>query len=130
MLAVQSSFVTDARAKSTIVNAIADGATENSTFYLDNAVNKMLRSVVKKLRDTLTKYANVSILNISGLIPEFVYYTRCAEFIGNLMEKGCVFCEPQPTDGNSTIIKNFYNIRLAANMENVSEIVNKTPVFS
>lgn len=28
---MQSSFVTDARAKSTIVNAIADGATENST---------------------------------------------------------------------------------------------------
>ena len=129
LLAVQSSFVTDARAKSTIVNAIADGATENSTFYLDNAVNKMLRSVVKKLRDTLTKYANVAILNISGLIPEFVYYTRCAEFIGNLMEKGCVFCEPQPTDGNSTLIKNFYNIRLAANMENIGEIVKNDFIF-
>ena len=55
LLAVQSSFATDARAKSTIVNAMADGAMENSTFYLDTVVNKMLSSLVKKLRDTLTK---------------------------------------------------------------------------
>lgn len=41
LLAVQSSFATDARAKSTIVNAMADGAMENSTFYLDTVVNKM-----------------------------------------------------------------------------------------
>ena len=125
LLAVQSSFATDARAKSTIVNAMADGAMENSTFYLDTAVNKMLSSLVKKLRDTLTKYANVAIVNISGLVPEFIYYIRCAEFIGGLMEKGCVFSEAQPvTEGETSMqAKGFYNLKLAMNMENVSEIV-------
>ena len=125
LLAVQSSFATDARAKSTIVNAMADGATANSTFYLDTVVNKMLSSLVKKLRDTLTKYANVAIVNISGLIPEFIYYIRCAEFIGGLMEKGCVFSEAQPvTEGETSMqAKGFYNLKLAMNMENVSVIV-------
>lgn len=124
LLAVQSSFATDARAKSTIVNAMADGAMENSTFYLDTVVNKMLSFLVKKLRDTLTKYANVAIVNISGLVPEFIYYIRCAEFIGGLTEKGCIFSEAQPvTEGETSMqAKGFYNLKLV-NMENVSEIV-------
>ena len=125
LLAVQSSFATDARAKSTIVNAMADGAMENSTFYLDTAVNKMLSSLVKKLRDTLTKYANVAIVNISELVPEFMYYIRCAEFIGGLTEKGCIFSEAQPVaEGETSMLaKGFYNLKLAMNMGNVSEIV-------
>ncbi|MBP0973781.1 MAG: DNA mismatch repair protein [Oscillospiraceae bacterium] len=131
LLAVQSSFATDARAKSTIVNAMADGAMENTTFYLDNAVNKMLGSLVKKLRDTLTKYANVAIVNISGLVPEFVYYIRCAEFIGGLMEKGCVFCEAQPEAASGTSMEacGFYNLKLAMNREHVSEIVPNDLTF-
>ena len=125
LLAVQSSFATDARAKSTIVNAMADGAAANSTFYLDTVVNKMLSSLVKKLRDTLTKYANVAIVNISGLVPEFIYYIRCAEFIGRLMEKGCVFSQAQSLAEGSTSAeaKGFYNLKLAMNMDNVSDIV-------
>ena len=131
LLAVQSSFATDARAKSTIVNAMADGAMENSTFYLDTVVNKMLSSLVKKLRDILTKYANVAIVSISGLVPEFIYYIRCAEFIGGLMEKGCVFSEAQPvTEGETSMqAKGFYNLKLAMNMENVSEIVSNDLCF-
>lgn len=125
LLAVQSSFASDARTKSTIVNAIADGAMENATFYLDTVVNKMLGSLVKKLRDTLTKYANVAIVNISGLVPEFVYYIRCAELIGSLMEKGCTFCEAQPVAAGESSMeaKGFYNLKLAMKLENISEIV-------
>ena len=130
LLAVQSSFATDARTKSTIVNAMADGATANSTFYLDSVVNKMLSSLVKKLRDTLTKYANVAIMSVSGLVPEFVYYIRCAEFISALMEKGCVFCQPQPETGDPSMnAKGFYNLKLAMNMENVSDIVPNDLIF-
>ena len=125
LLAVQSSFATDARAKSTIVNAMADGAMESSTFYLDTVVNKMLSSLVKKLRDTLTKYANVAIVSVSGLMPEFLYYIRCAELIGGLMDRGCVFCEPEPeAEGTVTMTaKGFYNLKLAMNAEDVSGIV-------
>ena len=131
LLAVQSSFATDARAKSTIVNAMADGAMEGSTFYLDTVVNKMLSSLVKKLRDTLTKYANVAIVSVSGLVPEFVYYIRCAEFISSLMEKGCTFCEAQPqTEGEASMeAKGFYNLKLAMNTEQVSGIVPNDLTF-
>ncbi len=129
--AVQSSFGTNARSMSTIVNTPADGGAANSTFYLGDVVNKMLGSLVKKLRDTLTKYADVAIVNVSGLVPEFKYYIRCAEFIGSLMEKGCVFCEAQPetADDTSMTAKGFYNLKLAINMENVGEIVSNDLTF-
>ena len=131
LLAVQSSFASDARTKSTIVNAMADGATASSTFYLDTVVNKMLSSLVKKLRDTLTKYANIAIVNISGLVPEFVYYIRCAEFIGRLIEKGCIFCEAQPVAEGlySMEAKGFYNLKLAMKTENVGGIVPNDLIF-
>lgn len=127
LLAVQSSFATDIRTKSTLVTAMTD--IENSTFCLDSVVNKMLGSLVKKLRDTLTKYTDIAVMNISVLVPEFVYYVRCAEFIGKLMEKGCKFCEAQPQTNVSTEAKGFYNLRLAVNMENVGEIVPNDIVF-
>ena len=130
-LAVRSSLAVGAGSGSTTVNAAADDAAANSTFYLDTVVNKMLSSLVRKLRDTLTKYANVAIVNVSGLVPEFLYYIRCAEFIGGLMEKGCTFCEAQPEteDGTSMSAKGFYNLKLAMNMENVSEIVPNDLTF-
>lgn len=115
----------------TIVNAADDVRITNSTFYLDTAVNKMLSSLVKKLRDTLTVYADVAIVNVSGLMPEFMYYIRCAEFINSLMEKGCVFCEAKPENESETSMSanGFYNLKLAMNMENVSEIVTNDLIF-
>ena len=130
-LAVGTSAAGRSKGKSTLMNASADDAAAGSTFYLDTVVNKMLASLVKKLRDTLTRYANTAIVNVSALVPEFIYYIRCAELISRLMEKGCVFCEPQPvSDGsNSVSAKGFYNLKLAMNMENVSEIVPNDLVF-
>jgi hypothetical protein len=128
---VQSSFAAKAGAMSTMMNTAADSAAAGSTSYLDTAVNKMLGSLVKKLRDTLTRYANVAIVNVSGLVPEFIYYIRCAELIGGLMKKGCVFCEAQPETGSGTSMsaKGFYNLKLAMNMENVGDIVPNDLTF-
>ena len=123
--------MTKAGSASTVVNTKADSAAAGSTFYLDTVVSKMLGSLVKKLRDTLTKYANVAIVNVSGLVPEFIYYIRCAELINSLTEKGCVFCEAQPETeaGTSMSAKGFYNLKLAMNTENVSEIVPNDLTF-
>ncbi len=120
-----SSIAAYTKARSTMVTTVSGDSAMGSTYSLDVVVNKMLSSLVKKLRDTLTKYANVAIVNVSELVPEFVYYIRCAEFIGGLMEKGCVFSEAQPMSegGTSMEAKGFYNLRLAMTMENVSEIV-------
>ena len=93
-----------------------DGA-RSSTFYLEGLVNRMLDQIVKKLRDTLTKYVNVAVVNISKLIPEFIYYIRCAEFIGKLTEKGYTFCSPVPSDTVLMHARGFYNLKLALNVE-------------
>ena len=129
--AVRNNSFVDGHIRSTIVKTPDGDSTANSTFYLNTVMNKMLGSLVKKLRDTLTKYANVAIVNVSGLVPEFIYYIRCAEFISGLMEKGCAFCEAQPEseDGASMSAKGFYNMKLAMNMENVSEIVPNDLTF-
>ena len=123
-LLVSQTSPTDFGPGATVVSA-TDGAMVNSTFYLDTVVNKMLSTLVKKLRDTLTAYADVAIMNISELVPEFTYYIRCAEFIEHLKEKGCVFCEPQAEaeGGISMEAKGFYNIKLAMAMENAGDIV-------
>ena len=123
--AVRNTPFVDGYIRSTLVKTPDDDSTGNSTLYLDTIMNKILSSLVKKLRDTLTKYANVAIVNISGLVPEFIYYIRCAEFISGLMEKGCVFCEAQPKTDSETSMsaRGFYNLKLAMNMDNVSEIV-------
>jgi len=110
---------------STIVNAPEDDGASRTTFYLDKILNKMLDSLVKKLRDTLTKYANIAIVNISHIIPEFVYYIRFAEFISANMEHGFRFCEAQlaESDDASMNSKDIYNLKLAVTMENNDDIV-------
>lgn len=125
VMTIQANIAAETRSKSTVFGTPSDDGVSGSTFYLETVVNKMLSSLVKRLRDTLTKYANVAIVNISGLVPEFKYYIRCAEFIGTLTGKGCVFSEAQPAaEGDPSMeAKGFYNIKLAMSMENVSEIV-------
>lgn len=116
--------MTDAKTRSTIVN-MPEGSVTNSTFYLENVINKMLDSLVKKLRDTLTKYASVAVVNISQLIPEFDYYIRTAEFIEKCMEKGFPFCEAQLSDSGSCSMsaKGFYNLKLAVSIPDKNDIV-------
>lgn len=123
MLTVGTVGGMDSRTKTTMVSAMAGDASIGSTFYLETVINKMLGSLVKKLRDTLTKYANVAIVNISSLIPEFVYYIRFAEFIGRLTESGARFCEATVSDSTDMAARGFYNLKLAVNHEDKSEIV-------
>ncbi|MBR6045451.1 MAG: DNA mismatch repair protein [Ruminococcus sp.] len=120
-----SSIASYTKAKTTMVNIVPGDAAVSTPFQLETVLSKMLGTLVKKLRDTLTKYANVAIVNISALLPEFVYYIRCAEYIGGLTQKGCVFCEPQPVSDSEASMeaKGFFNIKLAMTVENVSEIV-------
>lgn len=121
--AVRNSPFVDGNIRATVVRTPDDDGTANSTFYLETVINKMLASLVKKLRDTLTKYANVAIVNISSLIPEFVYYIRFAEFIGRLTDAGARFCEAEVSDSTDMTARGFYNLKLAVNLEDKSEIV-------
>ncbi len=121
----------DSRIRSTIVNVPEGDGVNNSTFYLEKVLNRMLESLVKKLRDTLTKYANIAVMNISQLIPEFVYYIRFAEFVENNMDNGFPFCEAQVINDADTSMdaKGLYNLKLAMNVENKDDIVYNDLVF-
>lgn len=96
-----------------------------STFYLSEVANKMLDALLKKLRDTLSKYANVVVLNISQVIPEFMYYIRFAEFIEKQIAKGYTFCEPKVLADDSIKMdaKGFYNLKLAVSGLKQEDIV-------
>ncbi len=107
---------------------IADGdGMANSTFYLSTIVNKMLDTLLKKLRDTLGKYSDIVVVNISQMIDEFIYYIRFAEFIEKNMAKGYTFCEANVTynDGSLMEAKGFYNLKLAVSgMKNEDIVTN------
>lgn len=122
---------TDAKTRSTIVNAAEKDGVKSSTFYLETTINKMLSSLVRKLRDTLTKYANVAIVNISQLVPEFIYYIRFAEFIEKQQQKGFIFCEPNIIEESSTSMEacGFYNLKLAVSCGDMNEIVTNDLTF-
>lgn len=121
----------DSRIRSTIVNVPEGDGINNSTFYLEKVLNRMLESLVKKLRDTLTKYANIAVMNISQLIPEFIYYIRFAEFVEKNMSEGFPFCEAEVIDNGETSMdaKGLYNLKLAMNVESKDDIVYNDLVF-
>ncbi len=104
-----------------------DGA-KNSTFYLEGLVNRMLDFTVKRLRDVLTKYVDVAVVNISKLIPEFIYYIRCAELIEKYTEKGYSFCAPAISDTIAMDAHGLYNMKLAMNIQ-PDEIIKNDLVF-
>lgn len=124
----------DARIRNTIINLPDNDGTDNSTFYLDKVVNKMLDATVKHLREILSKYVNVAIVNITKLIPEFVYYIRFAEFIEKCMDKGMKFCEPQiidsiDDDGLKMDARGLYNLKLAISLNSGDEVIDNDLVF-
>lgn len=124
-MALRSTPFVDGRIRSTVVKTPDGDGTANSTFYFDKVINKMLDSLIKKLRDTLTKYSDIAIVNISQIIPEFMYYIRFAEYISKYMEKGFKFCKAQLTDDESVSMdaKDLYNLKLAMNLQSSEDIV-------
>ena len=115
----------DAKVRQTIVNMPDDDGMNNSTFYFEKVMNKMLDTLVKRLSDTLSKYVDVAVINISRLIPEFTYYIRFAEFIEKYSSAGFVFCKAKAVSGGecSMNARDFYNLRLALSVENAGDIV-------
>ena len=115
----------DAKVRQTIVNMPDDDGMNNSTFYFEKVMNKMLDTLVKRLSDTLSKYVDVAVINISRLIPEFTYYIRFAEFIDKYTGAGFTFCEAKAVKGGecSMDARGFYNLRLALSLEDPSQIV-------
>ncbi len=92
-----------------------DGAS-TVTRQVDTAATMLMTRISKKLRTTLAKYLNVSVRDISDLIPELTFYTRWAEFIEKSRAEGWTFTRPEvlPADGGAARMeaKGFYNLKL------------------
>ena len=130
-MALQSNPFVDGRIRSTIVNAPDGDGINSSTMYLENVLNKMLDTIIKRLRDVLTKYANITIVNIAQLIPEFIYYIRFAEFTESRMKEGFHFCEAKISENESCEMnaEGFYNLKLSMSISDKNELVANDLTF-
>ena len=85
---------------------------------MDSAATMLTSRITRKLRDMLGKYLNVSVKEISELIPELTFYTRWAEYIEKRRADGWTFCTPQVREtGAGTACASaggFYNLKLVA----------------
>ncbi len=117
--------------RETVANVTGGDGMANATYYLSEVVNKMLDMILRKLRDTLKKYSDIAVVNISRVIPEFVFYIRFAEFIENKMAEGFTFCEPcvLHAPGKQMETTGFYNLKLANAGKKREEIVTNDLVF-
>ncbi|MBO4523636.1 MAG: DNA mismatch repair protein, partial [Ruminococcus sp.] len=131
MIAVTGTPFVDGRIRSTVVQNINNDISGGATFYLDKVMNRMLGSIIRKLRNVLTEYADIAIVDISNVIPEFMYYIKFAEFIEKLKEKGFNVCEAQLSNKSDVYMdsKGLYNLKLALNLESSDEIVYNDLVF-
>jgi hypothetical protein len=97
-----------------VSQVVADGRSEDVMRTLDRAVSGMLTSTVKKLKQILSKHITVSTQVITGLIPEFMYYIRWAEYVEGLQKLGFSMCKPELSSGSRGMqARGIYNIRLA-----------------
>lgn len=111
---------------------VADSTTD-VTRYMDRVVNHMLYLTVRKLKGTLSKYVNLTITDITDLIPEFMYYIRWAEYVERMQAAGYLFRKPQATDGPDRVYMEahgIYNPLLAlAHLQDKLDIVRNDLAF-
>ena len=109
----------------------SDGLT-NVPRQMDSAASMMTSRIARKLRDTLGQYLNVSVREMADLIPELVFYTRWAEYIGKKQEEGWRFCKPEVRTGKGRAAgmeaEGLYNLKLIAS-EKPENVVPNDLVF-
>ena len=82
---------------------------------LSRVMTEMLASTVKRLKNTLSKYTNVSGYSLTKLIPEFIFYIRWADYFEKVQALGIPICKPEITDNADREMhaKGLYNFKLA-----------------
>ncbi|MBO4899717.1 MAG: DNA mismatch repair protein [Lachnospiraceae bacterium] len=103
------------------------------TRYMNRITNHMLFLTVRKLRSVLSKYVNVTITNITDLIPEFMYYIRWAEYVEKVLEAGYVLRKPEVANNGDPVFMEahgVYNLLLAhTHLQDKLQIVRNDLVF-
>ena len=100
------------------------------TAHMDRVTDHMLSKTVRSLKDVLNKYVGLSIMDITALIPEFLFYVRWAEYIKRHVDRGLSFCKAKlilESGGNAGDVRmnarGFYNLKLADFIEKKEDIV-------
>ena len=92
-----------------------DGSSE-APRLMDSAASQLVTRLVRRLKDVLGRYLNISVREISDLIPEVLFYVRWAEYIESLQSKGWRFCKPEIRSEASKAAgmeaRGFYNLKL------------------
>lgn len=91
-----------------------DATSDSPLQILDRITSHMLSSTVKKLKNVLSRHVDVSIYELSSLIPEFLYYVRWADWIEARIKEGYSFCKSEILDTSlrSMEAKGVYNLKL------------------
>lgn len=98
-----------------VANVEDDPRSSDVIRSMDRAVSSMLTKTVKKLKAVLSRHVAVSTYTISGLIPEFMYYIRWAEYVEKLQGAGFELCKPQllTKEKREMHAEGIYNLKLA-----------------
>ena len=74
---------------------VSDAETNPLMNNLNTVITDMLKPVVKKLNDVLSKYVDVSGYSLISLIPELTFYLKWAELTEQMMTSGVKLCKPE-----------------------------------
>ena len=93
---------------------------------LDTAATQLLNRMVRRLKDVLGRYVNMSVKDISALIPELVFYVRWAEYLEPLRKAGWHFCKPEAGRAGASGMKaeGFYNLKLIGSVPPEQAVAN------
>ena len=92
----------------------------------DTAATQLLNRMVRRLKDVLGRYVNMSVKDISALIPELVFYVRWAEYLEPLRKAGWHFCKPEAGRAGASGMKaeGFYNLKLIGSVPPEQAVAN------
>lgn len=109
----------------TKINTPAKVAGEDQLMMnLTRVISDMLSSSVKSLKNTLSRYVNISGYSLTKLIPEFIFYIRWAEYCTKLIDLGLPMSKPIILDAKCREIrcKDLFNLKLGISQQKGNKI--------
>lgn len=93
--------------------------------YMERITNHMLSLSTIKIKEVLNKYVSMTIIDITSLIPELLYYVKWAEYIEKKTAAGFVFSKACVVfnDSLTTKAEGIYNLKLLDAVHSMDEIV-------
>ena len=94
----------------------SDDGSARITRNMDAAASMLLSRLVRRLKEMLGRYLNVSVKEIADLIPEMTFYVRWAEYIEKLKKEGWIFSMAEAVPAGDGVMpmtaEGFYNLKL------------------